>query len=93
MPTIAENAEEIKRRISESQPEMGVQLKLVDTLIRDGLTLERLMAWLSGSFGALAALLAVGAAVALLVFRRGVVEVIAVSAVLGLAATLLGWRG
>jgi putative ABC transport system permease protein len=48
----------IKRRISESQPEMSVQLKLVETLIRDGLTLERLMAWLSGSFGALAALLA-----------------------------------
>jgi ABC-type antimicrobial peptide transport system permease subunit len=31
----------------------------LETLIRDGVTLERLMAWLSGFFGMLAALLAV----------------------------------
>jgi predicted permease len=49
---------DIKRRIGQSQPQMSVQVKPVETLIRDGLTLERLMAWLSGFFGALAALLA-----------------------------------
>jgi len=32
---------------------------LLQTLIRDDVTLERLMAWLSGFFGMLAALLAV----------------------------------
>ena len=49
---------EIRRRIGESHPEMRVQFKTVETLIRDGLTMERLMAGLSGFFGALAALLA-----------------------------------
>jgi predicted permease len=50
---------EIKRRIGESHPGMTVQFQLLETLIRDGVTLERLMAWLSGFFGMLAALLAV----------------------------------
>jgi predicted permease len=50
---------EIKRRIGESHPGMTVQFRLLETLIRDGVTLERLMAWLSGFFGMLAALLAV----------------------------------
>jgi predicted permease len=49
---------DIKRRIRELHPETSVQFKPVETLIRDGLMLERLMAWLSGFFGALAALLA-----------------------------------
>jgi ABC-type antimicrobial peptide transport system permease subunit len=43
----------------ESHPGMAVQFQLLETLIRDGVTLERLMAWLSGFFGMLAALLAV----------------------------------
>jgi ABC-type antimicrobial peptide transport system permease subunit len=51
--------QEIKRRIGESHPGMAVQFQVLETLIRDGLTLERLMAWLSGFFGVLAALLAV----------------------------------
>src|SRR5262249_54725324 len=50
---------EIKRRIGESHPGMTVQFRLLETLIRDGVTLERMMAWLSGFFGMLAALLAV----------------------------------
>jgi putative ABC transport system permease protein len=50
---------EIKRRIGETHPGMTVQFRLFETLIRDGITLERLMAWLSGFFGMLAALLAV----------------------------------
>jgi predicted permease len=50
---------EIKRRIKESHPGMAVQFQLLQTLIRDGVMLERLMAWLSGFFGMLAALLAV----------------------------------
>jgi putative ABC transport system permease protein len=49
---------EIKRRIAESNPAMRVQFKLVETLVRDGVAIERLMAWLSGFFGGLAALLA-----------------------------------
>jgi predicted permease len=55
----AQVIEEIKQRISELHPDMGVQFRVIDTLIRDGLTMERLMAWLAGSFGVLAALLAV----------------------------------
>lgn len=50
---------EIKRRIAESHPGMIVEFQVLETLIRDGVTLERLMAWLSGFFGMLAALLAV----------------------------------
>jgi predicted permease len=50
---------EIKRRIVDSHPGMAVQFQLLETLIRDGVTSERLMAWLSGFFGMLAALLAV----------------------------------
>ena len=50
---------EVKRRIGEFHPGMTVQFRWLETLIRDGVTLERLMAWLSGFFGMLAALLAV----------------------------------
>jgi predicted permease len=50
---------DIKRRIGESHPGMSVQFRSLDTLLRDSVTLERLMAWLSGFFGSLAALLAV----------------------------------
>src|SRR5262249_52964991 len=47
------------RRTGESHPGMTVQFQFLETLIRDGVLLERLMAWLSGFFGMLAALLAV----------------------------------
>jgi putative ABC transport system permease protein len=50
---------EVKRRMDESHPGMAVQFQVLETLIRDGITLERLMAWLSGFFGMLAALLSV----------------------------------
>ena len=49
---------EIKRRIGESHPGMTVQFLLLEGLVRYSVTLERLMAWLSGFFGMLAALLA-----------------------------------
>ena len=49
---------EITRRVAEVSPEYSVELKLVSQKVRDGLTRERLMAALSGAFGALAGLLA-----------------------------------
>ena len=48
----------IKRRLGEAHPGMILQFQPVETLIHDGLTTERLMAWLSGFFGVLAAVLA-----------------------------------
>src|SRR5262249_42263385 len=48
----------IKRRLSESHPEMGMQLRAFQTQIEEGFIRERLLAALSGFFGALAALLA-----------------------------------
>ena len=50
---------DIKRRLGESRPGMILQFQPVEALLRDGLTMERLMAWLSGFFGVLAAILAV----------------------------------
>jgi ABC-type antimicrobial peptide transport system permease subunit len=50
---------EIRRRVSNSHPGMAVQFRSLESLIRDGLAVERLMAWLTGFFGMLAALLAV----------------------------------
>jgi ABC-type antimicrobial peptide transport system permease subunit len=49
----------IKRGLEESHPGMAVQFQVMETLMSDGITRERLMAWLSGFFGMLAALLAV----------------------------------
>jgi predicted permease len=51
-------AARVKRRLAEKHPEMAAQLSSFQTLIRDGLVRDRLMAMLSGFFGLLAALLA-----------------------------------
>ena len=48
----------IRRRLGESHPQMGMQFRAFQTHIEEGLIRERLMAALSGFFGALAALLA-----------------------------------
>jgi predicted permease len=48
----------IKRSISQSRPEIGMDFRVFETQIREGLVRERMMASLSGFFGALAALLA-----------------------------------
>ena len=51
-------ASRVKLRLAEKHPEMATQLSSFQTLIRDGLVRDRLMAMLSGFFGLLAALLA-----------------------------------
>src|ERR1035441_9609873 len=51
-------ANRVKRLLAEKHPEMATQLSSFQTLIRDGLVRDRLMAMLSGFFGLLAALLA-----------------------------------
>lgn len=48
----------VKRRLSAKHPEIMAQFKVFETQIQDGLVGDRLMAMLSGFFGALAALLA-----------------------------------
>ncbi len=48
----------LKRRLSASHPEMAMDFRVFQTQIEEGLIRERLMAALSGFFGALAALLA-----------------------------------
>ena len=48
----------ITRRVAELNPEINVELKVLSQSVRDGLVRERLMAALSGAFGALAGLLA-----------------------------------
>jgi ABC-type antimicrobial peptide transport system permease subunit len=50
---------EIKHRISQSHPGIGMQFRVFETEIRDSLLRERFLAAVSGFFGALAALLAV----------------------------------
>src|SRR5262249_47582308 len=49
---------EVRRKISELSPDIMVGFKIFETQIRDGLIRERLMAWLAGFFGILAAVLA-----------------------------------
>lgn len=49
---------EITRGVAEVNPEINVELKVLSQSVRDGLVRERLMAALSGAFGALAGLLA-----------------------------------
>ncbi len=53
----AEIAESVKRLIGEKHPEMVVQCQIFQNKIREGFLRERLMAMLSGFFGALAVLL------------------------------------
>jgi putative ABC transport system permease protein len=49
---------EIKSKLAEVSPEIGVDFSILETEIRAGLTRERVMAWLAGFFGILAAALA-----------------------------------
>jgi predicted permease len=50
---------DLRRRIKESHPDMLVRFRVFERQIQDGLSRERLMAWLAGFFGAAAAVLAV----------------------------------
>ncbi len=55
---LAQITAEIKRRVHQAHPGIGMEFRVFETQIRDGLVRERLMAALSGFFGVLAALLA-----------------------------------
>src|SRR5262245_9874162 len=55
---LTEVINEVRRRIGALSPDITVQFKVFETRIREGLIRERLMAWLAGFFGILAALLA-----------------------------------
>jgi len=47
----------VKRAVGEVRPNMAMAFTVFDTQVRDGLARERILAWLAGSFGVLAALL------------------------------------
>jgi putative ABC transport system permease protein len=49
----------LRRRLRDSHPELTVKFSVFERQIRDGLSRERLMAWLAGLLGAIAAVLAV----------------------------------
>ncbi len=49
---------EIRRQVSQVNPDIMIAFKVFETQIRERLIPERLMAWLTGFFGALAALIA-----------------------------------
>ena len=55
---LATLSSDIKRRIAQTRPGIGMEFRVFETEIRNGLIRERLIAALSGFFGALAALLA-----------------------------------
>jgi predicted permease len=48
----------VKRAVGELHPNMTMGFSVFETQVRDGLARERILAWLAGSFGVLAALLA-----------------------------------
>ena len=48
----------VKRAVGELRPNMTMGFTVFDNQVRDGLARERVLAWLAGSFGVLAALLA-----------------------------------
>jgi predicted permease len=48
----------VKRAVGDLHPNMTMGFTVFDTQVRDGLARERILAWLAGSFGILAALLA-----------------------------------
>ncbi len=56
---LTEVINEVRRRIVDLNPDITVQFKVFEKQIREGLIRERLMAWLAGFFGVLAAILAV----------------------------------
>jgi len=55
---LADVIADVRRRIGAMNPNIVMQFGVLETQIREGLVRERLMAWLAGFFGALAALLA-----------------------------------
>jgi predicted permease len=63
----------VKRAVGELRPNMTMGFTVFDTQVRDGLARERILAWLAGGFGVLAAVLAmigVYGVISYLVVRR-----------------------
>jgi len=63
----------VKRAVGELRPNMTIGFTVFDAQVRDGLARERILAWLAGSFGVLAAFLAmigVYGVISYLVVRR-----------------------
>jgi putative ABC transport system permease protein len=56
--SLTEVINEFRRRVGDLSPDVTVQFKVFESHIREGLIQERLMAWLAGFFGILAAVLA-----------------------------------
>jgi len=52
---------QVRRKVVDLSPDITVQFKVFETQIREGLIRERLMAWMAGFFGTLAAVLALAA--------------------------------
>jgi predicted permease len=55
---LTEVINEVRRKVGALSPDITVQFKVFETQIHEGLIRERLMAWLAGFFGILAAVLA-----------------------------------
>ncbi len=55
---LTEVINEVRRKVGALSPDITVQFRVFETQIRESLIRERLMAWLAGSFGLLAAVLA-----------------------------------
>ncbi len=55
---LTEVINQVRRKVGALGPDITVQFKVFETQIREGLIRERLMAWLAGFFGILAAVLA-----------------------------------
>ncbi|HKX31678.1 MAG TPA: ABC transporter permease [Blastocatellia bacterium] len=56
---LADVMAEVRRRVDAWNPEVRLEFRIFEQQIREDLTRERLMAWLAGIFGALAAILAI----------------------------------
>jgi hypothetical protein len=56
--SLGETASAVRQTIREVHPEIAVNVQVLETQVRERLARERLMAWLAGFFGVLAAVLA-----------------------------------
>jgi hypothetical protein len=55
---LADVIADVRRRVGEANPAIAIEFRIFETQIREQLVRERVMAWLAGFFGAVAAILA-----------------------------------
>jgi len=89
--------DEVRRRVALISPDIAIDFKVFETEIRERLVRERLMAWLAGFFGALAAALATiglyGVVSYIAVNRRGEIGIrLALGATAGDVVRLMLWE-